>query len=260
MKFKLSKPIMPSDEEIQKRHDNYVSVMASYSLKNIPDEIKNVFDPFVIVPTDEEELKLMINESNENPITLIDKIKKVLDENKWELFFIKYFTRSAKDANYNMSKPYQNCEEGILEAIYDMKGSMRCFEDIAGTFKTKKHKDELCFIVKPFLLYAAERKNEFRCFLKENGVTIITQYYTDSISDYPVDYVLNRAKILVKLLRISKPNLRNVVFDFYIDSTGDGNIIEFNPFHLSDPIRFRDDYLETIYSDDAKSTIRGNFK
>lgn len=256
MSFNIPSIKLPTESELTKRSNSYVELMSQYSISSFGATLKAHTMPFAVVNLTRAEVESLIDERSEVKTSIMQKLNSCLVDNNWDKFFIKYFSRSAKDANVNMSKPYEFKNSEL--AILDMKFSMRCFEDFVSSYRTT-NTSELNLIVRPFVDF--KRNNEFRAFFKRSELhhpqLMITQYYKEyGETDYSSEEIFELGRQLTKVILLDEKyeNIEDFVFDFYIEDSKP-ILIETNPYYLSDPILFRKDYKETLY-DNPQSTVR----
>nr|DAE86501.1 MAG TPA: hypothetical protein [Caudoviricetes sp.] len=205
------------------------------------------------IPT--EMVILCLNNDKKAEHILVNYLQRQLNKKENQFFFganrirelfVKLESRSPKDyiQNYPREdyKPLYNAQE-IVNALL---GSMRTFEDLV--FLTKL-KSEVILYIRPFVnLY---RHCEWRVFVKDKKVIGISQQFYKETFPYDKKYIKRLEKdILYFMKNICIPNISvpNFVADLYVKEYAYlsnvrkfvylPNIIETNPYGLSDPCLF----------------------
>jgi len=164
-------------------------------------------------------------------------INPVLEKNKWEKFFVKLISRSAKDSMYddnNYGKPY--ALKTVEEMIHAFLSSIRIFEDMC----LLSYLGDCDLIIRPYINFKPE--NEFRIFIKNKKIVGISQYYYDNCFNNVIQHSEQYEKIIRDIIvNIAIPNfnLESYVVDVVVDEDLSGaKILEANPWGLSDPCLF----------------------
>lgn len=138
--------------------------------------------------------------------------------------FFKLSSRSSKDIHIIRA----NSMEDLVEAIFN---SLR-FEDIYTYIF-----DFGCINLNFYKwLDDCKTTREIRCFIHDRKLLGITKYQYDKEAEYSPEFIANTTRFIEeKLLPASKNWLRNFVADFYEREDGSVQMLEFNPYNLSDP-------------------------
>lgn len=166
-------------------------------------------------------------------------------------YFVKLESRSPKDSPFaydyklRRTNPLRNAEE-IVAALMS---SMRTFEDVIMLLRIKK---QIILHIRPF--YLIPKRCEWRVFVKNKKIVGISQQFYDEFFDYDREYISTaESRIRDFIDNIVKYNVhaKSFVADIILYNTREPiklvsginsfcQIIETNPYGLSDPCLFKD--------------------
>ena len=166
-------------------------------------------------------------------------------------YFVKLESRSPKDSPFaydyklRRTNPIRNAEE-IVAALMS---SMRTFEDVIMLLRIKK---QIILHIRPF--YLIPKRCEWRVFVKNKKIVGISQQFYDEFFDYDREYISTaEGRIRDFIDNIVKYNVhaKSFVADIILYNTREPiklvsginsfcQIIETNPYGLSDPCLFKD--------------------
>jgi hypothetical protein len=230
----------PTEDELRLFAEKWWSVHKYINFESWNDTLRRSSYPFELIRLPKELIAetLSLPETkrfHEVSTKYIQLIKPILNANKWDRFFAKLISRSAKDVlmdEDNHGKPK------ALDSVYDMLSSLvwslRTFDDLCHLV----YLDVPHLVIRPYIDF--HPSEEWRILIEDGRIVGISQYYYDSDFGYSPNLIKNiEDKIRSFIYDTVKPNLQIESFVADVVTNGDSiKLLELNPFGLSDPCLF----------------------